>query len=125
MITSGARVNRRSDRTHQHAQEVSREPIMDETPEWLIPVLLVATAPLTLWTAGAIYYDVCRGAKWGRWVAWCWIVGVVALFVAWQPLWQPVAALFGFAALFVVWWRTLKPSHDREWEPAVAVLPRA
>jgi hypothetical protein len=98
---------------------------MDRTPEWLIAVLLVATAPLTLWMAGAIYFDVCRGAKWGRWLAVGWVVGVVVLFVVWQPLWQPVAALFGFSAIFRVWWLTLKPSHDREWEPAVAVLPRA
>ena len=98
---------------------------MDRTPEWLVPVLLVATAPLTLWIAGAIYFDVCRGAKWGRWLAVGWVVGVVALFVVWQPLWQPVAALYGFAGLFALWWLTLKPSHDRDWEPTVAVMPRA
>jgi hypothetical protein len=28
-------------------------------------------------------------------------------------------------ALFLGWWLRQKPSHDRDWEPAVAVLPRA
>ena len=39
-------------------------------------VLLVACAVMTLWTAGAIYFDMCGGAKWGRWVALGWVVGV-------------------------------------------------
>ena len=47
------------------------------------------------------------------------------LFAAWQPLWQPFAALLGVAALFLVWWLRQKPSHDRDWDPSVAVLPRA
>ena len=75
--------------------------------------------------AGAIYYDVCRGSRWGRLLAMGWAVGVVALFTAWQPLWQPFAALLGIAALFVGWWLRQKPSHDRDWDPRVAVLPRA
>ena len=54
-----------------------------------------------------------------------WVVGVVALFAAWQPLWQPFAVLLGVAALFLVWWLRQKPSHDRDWDPSVAVLPRA
>src|SRR5262249_19564321 len=54
-----------------------------------------------------------------------WAVGVATLFAAWWPLWQPFAALLGVAALFLVWWLRLKPSNDRDWDPCVAVLPRA
>jgi hypothetical protein len=54
-----------------------------------------------------------------------WVGGVGSLFAFWQPLWQPFAALLGATALFLVWWLRLKPSHDRDWEPAVAVMPRA
>jgi hypothetical protein len=94
--------------------------------DWILPLLLVANAGLvTAWMAGAIYYDLCGGAKWGRWVAVGWVVGVIVLFALWQPLWQPFAVLLGVLVLFLGWWLRLKPSHDREWDPSVAVMPRA
>ena len=99
---------------------------MDQLTEWMVPALTLAGAGvIALWMAGAIYYDVCGGAKWGRAVAAEWLAGVVALFAFWQPLWQPFVALLGVAAVFIVWWLRQKPKHDREWEPEVAVLPRA
>ncbi len=99
---------------------------MDQIAEWIALVLMFATAlAVTLWMAGAIYYDVCGGTWWGRPLATGWVAGVVALFVAWQPLWQPFVVLLGVLALFVVWWLRLKPSHDREWDPCVALMPRA
>jgi hypothetical protein len=98
---------------------------MDWLPEWLLPALmLTSAAAITLWMAGAIYYDVGQASKWGRWLALVWAVGVLALFAAWQPLWQPFAVLLGVATLFVSWWLRLKPSHHRDWDPSVAVLPR-
>ena len=94
--------------------------------EWVVPALMICCAAvLALWMAGAIYFDACGGAKWGRAVAWAWLLGVVALFVLWQPIWQPLLVLLGVAAVFVAWWLRQRPSHDREWQPEVAVLPRA
>ena len=52
---------------------------------------LLACALVAVWIAGAIYYDVCGGARWGRSVALAWVVGVIAMFVVWRPLWQPGA----------------------------------
>ena len=99
---------------------------MDRIAEGILPALVLAgAAPVALWMAGAIHFDLCGGAAWGRWVAAGWVGGVVALFAAWQPLWQPLVALLGVATLFLGWWLRLKPSHDREWDPSVAVLPRA
>ncbi len=86
---------------------------------------LLACALVAVWMVGAIYYDVCGGAKWGSWVALAWAVGVIAMFAAWRPLWQPIVALLGAESLFLVWWYRLKPSNDRDWEPSVAVLQRA
>jgi hypothetical protein len=54
-----------------------------------------------------------------------WAVGVLVLFAAWQPLWQPFAVLLGLTAIFLGWWFRQKPSNDRDWQPSVAVLPRA
>jgi hypothetical protein len=37
---------------------------------WIFPALVLASAAaITLWMAGAIYYDVCGGGKWGRLLA--------------------------------------------------------
>jgi hypothetical protein len=50
---------------------------------------------------------------------------VSVLFLAWSPLWQPFLVLLGTLMVFLVWWLRLKPSHDRDWQPCVALLPRA
>jgi hypothetical protein len=99
---------------------------MDLVLEWIVPVAMLASAAvITFWTAGAIYYDVCGETRGGRWLALGWAIGVVALFAAWQPLWQPFVAWLGVTAVFLVWWFRQKPSHNRDWDPSVAVLPRA
>jgi hypothetical protein len=99
---------------------------MGRIPELIaLATVLASATAVTLWMAGAVYFDVCSGSKWGRSVATAWAIGILVMFVAWQPLWQPFVALLCIAALFIGWWLRQKPSHDREWDPAVAVLPRA
>jgi len=94
--------------------------------DWSVPALLLAVAAVvTVWMAGAIYYDVCGGGAWGRVLAAGWVGGVIVLFAAWPTLWQPFAVLLGALAVFLGWWLRLKPSHHRDWEPCVAVMPRA
>jgi hypothetical protein len=93
--------------------------------EFITDALLLACALIVIWTAGAIYFDICGGAQWGRWVALGWVGGVVALFAFWQPLWQPIVALLVTETLFLAWWFRQKPDHNRDWDPVVAVLPRA
>ncbi len=114
----------RSDR--QTIPGPSAKPVMDQLRQWLLPALLLPLAAvITLWMVGAMYYDLCRGASWGRWLAAGWAVGVLTLFAVWQPVWQPFAVLLAVAVLFVGWWLRQQPSHQRDWEPRVAVLPRA
>jgi hypothetical protein len=99
---------------------------MDRIPEWVVPALLLPLAGLiAIWMAGAIYYDACRSRTWGRSVAAAWLAAVVALFALWSPVWKPFVALAGAASIFLVWWLRLRPSHDGDWDPSVAVLPRA
>jgi hypothetical protein len=87
--------------------------------------MLAASAVITLWMVGAIYYDVCRATKWGWLLAPGWAIAVVSMFAAWQPLWQPFAALLGVAVLFLGWWLRQQPSHNRDWDTSVAMLPWA
>ncbi len=98
---------------------------MDLILEFIKDALLLACAVMTIWTVGAIYFDVCGGARWGWWLALGWAIGVTALFAVWQPLWQPFVALLGAESLFLAWWLRQKPSHHHDWAPGVAVLPRA
>ncbi len=94
-------------------------------PELITAALVLASVVITAWLAGAIYYDVGNGAGWARWLATAWVAGVIALFASWQPVWQPFAILLGIASIFLGWWLRQKPRHDRDWDPSVAVLPRA
>jgi hypothetical protein len=99
---------------------------MGRTAEWIVVAMLAPiVAAVTLWTCGAIYYDVCRGARWGRWVALGWAAGAALLFALWQPLWQPFGIFAVVSVLFLIWWFSQKPSHNRDWHPTVARLPRA
>jgi hypothetical protein len=87
--------------------------------------LLLANSLVAVWMVGAIYFDLCGGTKWGRWVALAWAAGVIAMLLVWRPLWQPIVALLGAESLFLAWWYRQKPSNDRDWDPSMAVLPRA
>ncbi len=88
-------------------------------------LMLVVATGITLWMAGAIYYDVLNAAPWAGMLAslWCGVVGLLML--CWQPMWQPFFLLLWGFAIFVGWWLTLKPSNDRVWDANSAVLPRA
>jgi hypothetical protein len=99
---------------------------MDEVLDWVtVIVLLSAAIAITLWMAGAIYYDVCGEGARGRAAATVWVVVVAVAFVLWQPVWQPFAVLVAVLAAFLVWWLRLKPRQDRDWDPCVAVLSHA
>src|SRR5262245_46676260 len=94
--------------------------------DWISSAFMIASAAgITLWVAGAIYYDTCGATGWGGLLAASWAGGVLLLLVVWQPLWQPFSVLVAVAALFLAGWLCQKPSHTRDWDASVAVLPRA
>lgn len=77
-----------------------------------------------MWGALAIYYS---NLPWG----WSRLAAAVAFaaFSIWA-LWlsQQRRMRWAFASVFVavaVWWLAIPPSHDRNWRPDVAVMPRA
>jgi len=92
---------------------------------WLIAaVRFVFFALLVLWGMLAIYYSN---------LPWSWsrlaLAIVFAAFSIWALWWsQQRRTRWAFAAVFaavVVWWIAIPPSHDRDWRPEVAVMPRA
>ena len=85
---------------------------------FLFQVLLVA------WATLAIYYSNLPWA--GLRIV---LAGAFAAFAFWA-LWlsrqRRMSALFIVLYLCVIaWWISISPSHDREWRPEVAVMPRA
>ncbi|WP_439622628.1 lipoprotein N-acyltransferase Lnb domain-containing protein [Gemmata sp.] len=99
---------------------------MTDLSSWVATLLVwVVAVGTALWVAGAIYFDACGGSRLGKLLGLAWVGGAVTLLAAWEPLWQPAAALAAATAVFVAWWLRQQPSHNRDWDPSVAVLPRA
>jgi Domain of unknown function (DUF4105) len=92
---------------------------------WLITGLrFLCQAVLIAWATLAIYYSN---------LPWPWLrlvmAGVFASFAFWALFLSHQRRMSAAAiALFlgvVVWWISIPPSHDRNWRPEVAVMPRA
>ncbi|MCA9261691.1 MAG: DUF4105 domain-containing protein, partial [Planctomycetales bacterium] len=88
-------------------------------------LMAATTLAAVVWMAGLVYYDVAQQRRGAGWAA---LALVTAFAILWGalPAW-PAAYLCTLAlwAGSLAWWWTLKPSHRRDWSPAVAVLPRA
>ena len=87
-------------------------------------LIYIISAGITLWTAGALFYDVGRAAKMAWLLAFLWVAAVIAIFVTWSPLWKPFLLLLALFSLFLAWWFSQKPSNDRQWQAATARLAR-
>src|SRR5215510_3206792 len=97
---------------------------MSKLLRWLLAGIRTLCLILLLaWGSLAIYYN----------LPWAWarlaLAVVFFIFGVWA-LWfsRTWRAMAVFAALFVgvlVWFSSIKPSHDRPWRPEVAVMPRA
>jgi hypothetical protein len=72
--------------------------------EWAVSLIMLSSAAaITLWMAGAVYYDLCGASKYGWWLGLGWVIGVIAAFSTWQPVWQPFTVLVGVGTLFLCW----------------------
>ena len=92
---------------------------------WLISgVWILCQVVLIAWATLAIYYSNLPWAGWRLILA-----GAFAAFAIWG-VWlsrrrhMRVAVVALFLGV-VAWWISIAPSHDREWRPEVAVMPRA
>jgi len=93
---------------------------------WLIAIVgFLVRALLITWATLAIYYSN---------LPWAWarlgLAAAFAVFAVWA-LWfsrqrRSMSAVAAVLFLCVVgWWLAIPPSHDRNWRPEVAVMPRA
>jgi hypothetical protein len=87
-------------------------------------VLIIGLAGMIAWGTLAIYYS--------NLIFWLRIVlaalfagGSLALLLGGPPGPDRVLIFCAAFVLLVVWWLTIAPSNDRDWQPDVAVLPWA
>ena len=92
---------------------------------WLIAVIgFLCRALLVTWATLAIYYS---NLPWSE--VRLGLAAAFAAFAIWA-LWfsrqrrMPAVAFVLFLGV-VAWWISIRPSHDRNWRPEVAVMPRA
>jgi len=85
---------------------------------WLAKVLLfLVLSGLTLWAAGALYYDFPVTRL--RTVAACAYPLIVLLAAIFAKPRLRIAVVLGCFALVLAWWLTVKPSNNRAWQPDV------
>jgi hypothetical protein len=85
---------------------------------WLFIFLVVA------WAFGALWFDFPI-ASMRHFLAFALLGGVLAILVFVRPLWRGMVGVGVAVAVIAIWWFTLKPRQDRDWEPGVAVLAYA
>lgn len=98
---------------------------------WLRWVLACLALGVAGWGAGALWFQALGLPGRGVLVLWC-LLGVLTVFCltvrgrgrGGRTRWLPGAFVLAFVAL-LLWWQSLKPSHDRPWADDVARLLQA
>jgi hypothetical protein len=90
-------------------------------------ILIVAVLGAGVWCSIAIWYrcpagDIVRGLF--STASFAFALATVAL-IATRKRWLALAGYFGFLALVVGWWTTIKPTNNRNWAPDVARVATA
>ena len=87
-----------------------------------LPLVVLA---MTAWIILAFWFDGPQSQPLAIVLIAVFILATMMLFTKVRPLWKASASylfLFGFV---LVWWFSIEPSNDREWQRNVANLPRA
>lgn len=89
---------------------------------WILMVPILAA--LTIWETLAVYYsNLPEGLRMSGAIAIA-LVSVGTLLMV-RPASRAIAVFSGIFVIIVVWWLSIPPSNQRDWQPDVAVLPWA
>ena len=69
------------------------------------------------WAFGALHFDF---PIMGNAAAWAFVVLMLAAAVLVHVTWRKLGAVFLGFVLVLIWWRTLRPTNDADWQPDVA-----
>jgi len=84
-------------------------------------VLLIAIA----WGSGALWFDGPASRPLAGLLAAAFALAALALLIGVRPRRRGVAAFLALFAVLLVWWLSIEPSNDRDWQPDVARLAHA
>ncbi|MHC1790587.1 Lnb N-terminal periplasmic domain-containing protein [Solidesulfovibrio sp.] len=84
---------------------------------------VLAVALMTGWAALAVYWSDIPGPTTRGLLAAGVVLATVLAFALTRRRARTLAAYCLAFGLFVLWWSTIEPSNDRDWQPDVAVLP--
>ena len=92
-----------------------------------LAVLVIAPALLgmIIWSAMAIYSPSVSCQPLRTILAWAFGLGFLTAFVCLKNRRRTAICLIAVFALTLIWWLTLTPRNDRDWDPQVAVPPNA
>jgi hypothetical protein len=84
-----------------------------------IGLLVVALGLLTVWAAAALYFDL--PVAWLRMpAAVVYILVMISVSLGLRDRWAAAGAIASSFLLALVWWLSLRPSNNRNWQPDVA-----
>src|SRR4051794_27334338 len=116
-----------STRMHWPSEDLlsSHRGLLSKTFGWLIGgIWLVCQAMLIAWATLAIYFSNLPLATLRLGLAAAF--AAFAIWALWISRQRRMSVVFIVLFLGVVaWWVSISPSHDRNWRPEVAVMPRA
>jgi hypothetical protein len=92
---------------------------------WLIAGLwFLCRALLIAWATLAIYYSNLPGPQLRLALAIAFAVFAIWAIFLFRRRWKTIAFIAVYLGV-VAWWISISPTHDRNWRPEVAVMPRA
>lgn len=94
-----------------------------KTLGWLLLGLVVTG--LTGWGMGALYHHGPGNGLFRSLAVMAFGLAVAGAFLLLPGRRRTLVGFLLVLALLIVWWNTITPSHDRAWQPEVAVLPYA
>jgi Ca2+/Na+ antiporter len=84
---------------------------------WLLAFVILCL--LTIWAAAALYFDL-PATNLSLPVTIFYLVVVVAVLFFFKVKWVSLAICFALFAGVVLWWWSIQPSNNRDWQPGVA-----
>src|SRR5882762_1024062 len=89
---------------------------------WIGVLLVLLTAIIAIaWAFGAVWFDAPFGNA-NKVVAGLLAVASAAALVFVRRLWRKIGAVALLFAGVLIWWLTLSPTNDSDWQPDVAQL---
>jgi hypothetical protein len=80
---------------------------------------------MILWGMLAIYYSNIPSLSLRTTLSWAFALGSLAALLCLRPRRRAVFVFLTVFAGVLLWWLSIPPSNDRDWQPDVAVLPSA